>query len=224
MHIYWLYGCIWKQCLDYYIEKLNNGEYLNDRKHLSIKYGFKCAKQPLGSLHCGYYVCEHIRTCGKYKVNREDVSFMYLYSVSPFFSLLTYFFLYCISILIIGWNGNILYNGYAKWWSRQCYIGLVHVLAPWDLPCRRRILRQEWDINGVSSTMYLWKTCYLNIWCNLEFWTIWKCYPHAVLVNIVKYLAIWVYVNILYEFESCMNFLYVNPIWIWISMQYCMFW
>jgi hypothetical protein len=28
----------------YYIEKLNNGEYLPDRKHLLVKYGFKCAK------------------------------------------------------------------------------------------------------------------------------------------------------------------------------------
>jgi hypothetical protein len=40
-------------------------------------------------------VCEHLRSCGQYRVNREDVShhcFMYLYFVSPSFSLLTYFF------------------------------------------------------------------------------------------------------------------------------------
>jgi hypothetical protein len=72
----------------YYIEKLNNGEYPMDKRRLSIKYGYKCAKQPLDSLHCGYYVCEHLRTCGQYRVNHEDVShhcFMYLYFVSPFF-------------------------------------------------------------------------------------------------------------------------------------------
>jgi hypothetical protein len=72
----------------YYIEKLNNDEYLLNRKHLSVKYDFKCVKQPLGSLHYGYYVCEHLMTCGQYRVNREDVShhcFMYLYFVSPFF-------------------------------------------------------------------------------------------------------------------------------------------
>jgi hypothetical protein len=72
----------------YYIHKLNNGQFPPNRKHLSVKYGFKCAKQPLGSLHYGYYVCEHLRICGQYKVNREDVShhcFMYLYFLSPFF-------------------------------------------------------------------------------------------------------------------------------------------
>jgi hypothetical protein len=71
----------------YYIQKLNNGQYPPNRKYLSIKFGFKCSKQPLGSLHCGYYVCEHFRICGTYKVNREDVShhcFMYLYFLSPF--------------------------------------------------------------------------------------------------------------------------------------------
>jgi hypothetical protein len=93
----------------YYIEKQNNGEYLKNRKHLSVKYDFKCVKQPLGSLHCGYYMCEHLRTCGQYIVNSEDVShhcFMHLYFVSPFFYCLL--LLYCISFLIIGWNGIIL--------------------------------------------------------------------------------------------------------------------
>jgi hypothetical protein len=72
----------------YYIQKLNNGQYPPNRKHLSIKFGFKCSKQSLGSLHCGYYVCEHLRICEIYKVNREDVShhyFMYLYFLSPLF-------------------------------------------------------------------------------------------------------------------------------------------
>jgi hypothetical protein len=32
----------------YYIKKLNNDEYPKDRKHLSVKYGFKCTKQLLG--------------------------------------------------------------------------------------------------------------------------------------------------------------------------------
>jgi hypothetical protein len=72
----------------YYIQKLNNCQYQSNRKRLSVKYGFKCAKQPLGSLHCRYYMYEHLRTCGQYKVNREDVShhcFIYLYFLSPFF-------------------------------------------------------------------------------------------------------------------------------------------
>jgi hypothetical protein len=98
----------------YYIEKLNIGEYPKDKKCLLVKYGFKCAKQSLDSLHCGYYVCEHLKTYGQYKVNREDVShhcFMYLYFVSPFL-LLTSF--YCISFLIIGWNGIILLQRICK--------------------------------------------------------------------------------------------------------------
>jgi hypothetical protein len=37
----------------YYIQKLNNDQYPSNRKHLSIKFGFKCSKQPMGSLHCG---------------------------------------------------------------------------------------------------------------------------------------------------------------------------
>jgi hypothetical protein len=81
----------------YYIQKLNNGEHPLNRKHLSVKYGFKCAKQPLGSLHYMYYVCEHLRTCGQCRVNREDVShhcFMYLYFLSPFFYCLINSFLF----------------------------------------------------------------------------------------------------------------------------------
>jgi hypothetical protein len=92
-------SCIYTDYIDafensvwmYYIEKLNNGKYPKDRKRLSVKYGFKCAKQLLGSLHCRHFVCEHLRTCGQYKFNREDVSFTYLYSVSPFF--IAYLFL-----------------------------------------------------------------------------------------------------------------------------------
>jgi hypothetical protein len=79
-------------------------------KRLSVKYGFKCAKQPLGFLHYGYYVCEHLKTHGQYKVNREDVCyycFMYLYFLSPFFHCLINSFYY-ISILIIGRNEIIL--------------------------------------------------------------------------------------------------------------------
>jgi hypothetical protein len=93
-----------------------------------------------------------------------------------------------------------------------------HVLASWDLPCRRRILRQEWDVSRVFSTMYLWKICYLNIWCNLEFWTIWKC-VHTMNLNIIKYFAIWVYMNII-MWISCMN---LNPLWIsslWILYEF----
>jgi hypothetical protein len=78
----------------YYIQKLINGQYPPNRKCLSIKFGFKCSNQPLGSRHCGYYVGEHLRICGTYKVNCEDVShpcFMYLYFLSPF----------CIAYLIL---------------------------------------------------------------------------------------------------------------------------
>jgi hypothetical protein len=72
----------------YYIQKLNIGQYPLNRKHLSIKFGFKCSKQPLGSLHCRYYMCEHLMICRTYKVNREDVNhhcFTYLYFLSSFF-------------------------------------------------------------------------------------------------------------------------------------------
>jgi hypothetical protein len=112
----------------YYIEKVNNDEYSTDRKRLSVKYGFKCAKQPLGSLHCGYYMCEHLRTRGQYRVYREDVShhyFIYLYFVSPFFyCLLTSFLLHHFSNYRVEWNypftkickmveSTILYRTYA---------------------------------------------------------------------------------------------------------------
>jgi hypothetical protein len=72
----------------YYIQKLNNDQYLPNRKHLSIKFSFKCFKQLLGSLNCGYYVCDHLRICETYKVNHKDeihYCFMYLYFLSPFF-------------------------------------------------------------------------------------------------------------------------------------------
>jgi hypothetical protein len=92
----------------YYIEKLNNDEYPLNRERLSVKYGFKCANQPLGSLYYGYYVCEHLRTCGQYIVNREDVShhcFIYLYFVSPFFHcLLNSFLLHQFPDYRVGWD------------------------------------------------------------------------------------------------------------------------
>jgi hypothetical protein len=61
-------------------------------------------------------VCEHLRTCGQYKVNREDIShhyFMYLYFISSFFHCLLNYF-YCISLLIIGWNVIILLQRICK--------------------------------------------------------------------------------------------------------------
>jgi hypothetical protein len=84
----------------YYIQKLNNGEHPSNRKRLSVKYGLKCAKQPLSSFHCEYYVYEHLRLCGQYKVNHEDVSqhcFMYLYFLSPFFHYLIHFVIASVS-------------------------------------------------------------------------------------------------------------------------------
>jgi hypothetical protein len=62
-----------------------------------------------------HYVFEHLMTYGQYIVNREDEShhcFMYLYFVSPFFHCLLLF--YCISFLIIGWNGIILLQRICK--------------------------------------------------------------------------------------------------------------
>jgi hypothetical protein len=80
----------------YYIEMLNNGQHPSNRKHFSVKYDFKCAKQPLSFLHYEYYMCEQLRTCGQYKVNHEHVSqhcFMYLYFLSLFFHCLINSFL-----------------------------------------------------------------------------------------------------------------------------------
>jgi hypothetical protein len=92
----------------YYIKKLNNGEYPHNRKHLSVKYGFKCGKQLLLSLHCGYYVCEHLRTYGQYIVNREEVNhhyFMYLYFILLFFyCLLNSFLLHQYPNYRLEWN------------------------------------------------------------------------------------------------------------------------
>jgi hypothetical protein len=100
----------------YYIEKLNNDEYPVNRKRLSVKYGFKYVKQPLCSLHCRYYMFEHLRTCRQYEVNHEDVShhcFIYLYFISPFFHCLLNSF-YCINFLIIWWNVIILLQKICK--------------------------------------------------------------------------------------------------------------
>jgi hypothetical protein len=62
----------------YYVDKLNNGQYPKDRKRLAIRFGFKCAKQPLGSLHCGYYMCKHLRIARQYIVNHDNVSNHYV--------------------------------------------------------------------------------------------------------------------------------------------------
>jgi hypothetical protein len=48
----------------YFVVKLNDGQHPKDRKHLAIGWNFKCAKQPLGSLHYGHYTCEHLRVTG----------------------------------------------------------------------------------------------------------------------------------------------------------------
>jgi hypothetical protein len=59
----------------YFVVKLNDGHHPKDRKHLAIGWNFKCAKQPLGSLHYGYYTCEHLRVTGQYRVDRDHVSY-----------------------------------------------------------------------------------------------------------------------------------------------------
>jgi hypothetical protein len=65
MHIYTDYMIAFRNSAwIYYIQKLNNSEHLPNKKYLSVKYDFKCAKQPLSSIHYRYYMCEHIRTCG----------------------------------------------------------------------------------------------------------------------------------------------------------------
>jgi hypothetical protein len=123
--------------------------------------------------------------------------------------------------------GLSVWTWHAKRWIGQCYIGHLHVLAPWDLSCRWRILRQDRGVNGVLSTLSLWKICFINIWCTFELSTIWKC-VHTMNSNIVKYIWLLfecIYVNIimwiwfLYEFEikSYMN---SNPVWIWIMYEF----
>jgi hypothetical protein len=53
-------------------------------------------------------VCEHLRTCGRYRVNHEDIShhcFMYLYFVSPVFHcLLTSFLLHQYPTYMVEWD------------------------------------------------------------------------------------------------------------------------
>jgi hypothetical protein len=95
----------------YYIDRLNNGQYPKGRKRLAIRYDFKCAKQPLRSLHCRYYTCEHLRITVQYMVNREKVSYhcvIYLLSLSS--NIFTFYVLVnvplcCCSLLI---NNRIL--------------------------------------------------------------------------------------------------------------------
>jgi hypothetical protein len=95
----------------YYIDRLNNDQHPKGRKRLAIRYDLKCAKQPLGSLHCGYYTCKHLRITGQYMVNREKVSYhcvLYLPNLSSnifTFCVLINVPLCCCSFLI---NNQIL--------------------------------------------------------------------------------------------------------------------
>jgi hypothetical protein len=95
----------------YYIDRLNNDQHSKGRKRLAIGYDFKCAKQPLGSLHYGYYTCEHLRITGQYMVNHEKVSYhcvFYLLNLSSnifTFCVLVNISLCCCSLLI---NNRIL--------------------------------------------------------------------------------------------------------------------
>jgi hypothetical protein len=72
----------------YYIEKINNSEYLLNKKRLSVKYGFSVPSNPWVLSIVGIMCASTLGICGQYIVNREDVShhcFMYLYFVSHFF-------------------------------------------------------------------------------------------------------------------------------------------
>jgi hypothetical protein len=131
--------------------------------------------------------------------------FYYLYFFTMFYYLINF---YCISILIIGMNEIILLLMTWKRWSRQCYNGHLHVLMPWDLSYRWRILRQDRDVSRVPSTLSLWKICYGNSWCTLEFSTIWK-WVHTTNLNIVKYLAI------IWKYNCEYYYMNLNPVWIW---------
>jgi hypothetical protein len=90
----------------YYFDRLNNGQHPNDGRRLSIGYNFKCAKEPLGSLHYGYYTCDHLRITGQYMINRQKVSYqcvLYLLNLSSnifTFCVLINVPLCCCSLLI----------------------------------------------------------------------------------------------------------------------------
>jgi hypothetical protein len=95
----------------YYIQMLNNDQYPPNKKCLLIKYGFKCVKQSLGSLHCGYYMCDHLRTCGRAVQSKSwrcksSLFYIFIFSFTIFHCLINSF--YCISFLIIGRSEIIL--------------------------------------------------------------------------------------------------------------------
>jgi hypothetical protein len=135
----------------YYIDRLNNDQHPKGRKRLAIGYDFKCAKQPLGSLHCGYYMCEHLRITGQYMVNHEKVSYhcvLYLFNLSSnifTFCVLVNVPLCCCSLLIN--NRILLFHQHCNYQKECAYLfdkdmqknGVNHVISDMCMFFRREI-------------------------------------------------------------------------------------